>query len=51
VFVPGYVKIRHRFVDFTGLYVIHCHILAHEDQGMIELVQVVSNRTTMEHAH
>jgi FtsP/CotA-like multicopper oxidase with cupredoxin domain len=49
--VPGYVKIRHRFVDFTGLYVIHCHILAHEDRGMMQLVQVVSNRTMLEHSH
>jgi FtsP/CotA-like multicopper oxidase with cupredoxin domain len=28
-------------VDFTGQYVLHCHILAHEDRGMMELVQVV----------
>jgi FtsP/CotA-like multicopper oxidase with cupredoxin domain len=50
-FVPGYVKIRHRFVDFTGTYVFHCHILAHEDRGMMNLVQVVSNRTMMQHYH
>jgi FtsP/CotA-like multicopper oxidase with cupredoxin domain len=40
--VPGVVHIRHRFVDFTGTYVLHCHILAHEDRGMMELVRVVS---------
>lgn len=38
----GYVKIRHRFVDFVGSYVLHCHMLAHEDRGMMQLVRVVS---------
>lgn len=41
VTIPGYFKMRSRFVDFTGQYVIHCHILAHEDRGMMELVQVI----------
>lgn len=36
----GSVKIRHKFADFKGIYVIHCHILAHEDQGMMKLVRV-----------
>jgi FtsP/CotA-like multicopper oxidase with cupredoxin domain len=49
--VNGYVKIRSRFVDFTGLFVLHCHILAHEDRGMMQLVQVVPNQTTVEHYH
>jgi FtsP/CotA-like multicopper oxidase with cupredoxin domain len=38
--VPGHFKMRSRFVDFTGTYVIHCHILIHEDRGMMELVAV-----------
>jgi FtsP/CotA-like multicopper oxidase with cupredoxin domain len=50
-FVNGYVKIRSRFADFTGLFVLHCHILAHEDRGMMQLVQVVPNKTTVEHYH
>jgi hypothetical protein len=33
--------IRHQFVDFTGTYVLHCHILAHEDRGMMQLFRVV----------
>ena len=41
VTIPGYFKMRSRFVDFTGQYVLHCHILAHEDRGMMELVEVV----------
>lgn len=36
----GYVRIRSRFVDFTGKYVLHCHILGHEDRGMMQLVEV-----------
>jgi FtsP/CotA-like multicopper oxidase with cupredoxin domain len=39
---------RTRFSDYTGQYVLHCHILAHEDRGMMELVEVVPN-TTMQH--
>jgi FtsP/CotA-like multicopper oxidase with cupredoxin domain len=45
----GYVKILTKFVDFTGIYVLHCHILGHEDRGMMQLVQTVSNTTTMTH--
>lgn len=37
----GSVTIRHRFEDFTGLYVLHCHILVHEDIGMMQTVNVV----------
>lgn len=37
----GYVRIRHRFEDFTGAYVQHCHFLGHEDQGMMTNVQTV----------
>ncbi len=45
----GYVKILTKFADFTGIYVLHCHILDHEDRGMMQLVQVVTNTTTMTH--
>ena len=36
----GYFKMRSRFVDFTGSFVHHCHILEHEDRGMMQLVRV-----------
>jgi FtsP/CotA-like multicopper oxidase with cupredoxin domain len=36
--VPGHFRMRSRFVDFPGEYVIHCHILAHEDRGMMAIV-------------
>lgn len=45
----GYVKILTKFADFTGKYVLHCHFLDHEDRGMMQLVQVVNNITTMKH--
>lgn len=45
----GYFKMRTRFVDFTGEFVQHCHILAHEDRGMMQLLQVVTNKTKLKH--
>ena len=47
--VPGYFKMRSRFVDFPGFYVIHCHILAHEDRGMMTIVEVAPARTPYSH--
>jgi FtsP/CotA-like multicopper oxidase with cupredoxin domain len=41
IVIPGYYKMRSRFVDFPGLYVMHCHILIHEDRGMMFSVEVV----------
>jgi FtsP/CotA-like multicopper oxidase with cupredoxin domain len=35
----GYIKMLSRFVDYTGAYVVHCHILAHEDRGMMQMVE------------
>ncbi len=40
----GHVKIRHRFLDFPGKFVLHCHILGHEDRGMMQLVEVIDPR-------
>jgi len=34
---------RSRFVDFEGEYVNHCHILLHEDNGMMQRVSVLGN--------
>lgn len=34
-----------RYEDFTGEFVQHCHILDHEDQGMMEKIRVVSALT------
>lgn len=46
---PGHIKIRSRFVDFPGTYVLHCHILGHEDRGMMQLVKVMDNKTVVKH--
>jgi FtsP/CotA-like multicopper oxidase with cupredoxin domain len=36
----GEVKIRMKYNRFLGTYVFHCHILAHEDNGMMMIVDV-----------
>jgi FtsP/CotA-like multicopper oxidase with cupredoxin domain len=38
--VHGVVRIRMRFSDFVGAAVYHCHIAAHEDAGMMGIVDV-----------
>jgi FtsP/CotA-like multicopper oxidase with cupredoxin domain len=45
----GYIRMRSRFVDFAGAYVLHCHILGHEDRGMMEMVNVITTVTSLEH--
>jgi len=40
---PFSTKIRMRFEDFPGAYVNHCHILFHEDAGMMQAVKVILN--------
>jgi FtsP/CotA-like multicopper oxidase with cupredoxin domain len=40
--IPGYFKMRTRFVDYNGSYVLHCHILAHEDRGMMLQVDLAT---------
>ncbi|MBW0449917.1 copper oxidase [bacterium M00.F.Ca.ET.228.01.1.1] len=42
----GYtLSMRTIYQDFTGEFVMHCHILDHEDRGMMENVSVVSPAT------
>ena len=38
---PVSLKLRQRYEDFTGQYVLHCHFLGHEDRGMMFSVQTV----------
>lgn len=47
--IPGYFKMRSRFVDFAGYYVLHCHILAHEDRGMMTVVYVTPLQPPFSH--
>lgn len=36
----GTLKFLSRFPHFQGQYVLHCHILEHEDEGMMQIVEV-----------
>jgi len=35
------VKIRTRYQRYVGAFVLHCHILDHEDQGMMQNIAIV----------
>lgn len=37
----GRIVIRIHFIDFTGKTVLHCHILNHEDMGMMAVLDIV----------
>lgn len=45
---PGDTLIRHRFEEFTGGYVLHCHFLGHEDRGMMFGTQTVCPRNPLD---
>jgi FtsP/CotA-like multicopper oxidase with cupredoxin domain len=32
----GTVRIVMRFADYAGNYILHCHVLEHEDNAMME---------------
>ena len=42
VVVPrhGSVVIRSRFLDHTGIFMLHCHMMNHEELGMMQVVEV-----------
>ncbi len=37
----GTLSLRTKFEDYTGLFVMHCHRLNHEDNGLMTLVNVI----------
>ncbi|HSM36455.1 MAG TPA: multicopper oxidase domain-containing protein [Longimicrobiales bacterium] len=39
----GRVVFRSRFLDFTGTWIHHCHILLHEDNGMMQTMHCVDD--------
>jgi len=39
----GRVVFRSRFADYTGRWIHHCHILMHEDMGMMQEVECVAS--------
>jgi FtsP/CotA-like multicopper oxidase with cupredoxin domain len=42
VVVPrqGSVVFRSRFLDYTGLFMLHCHMMNHEELGMMQTVEI-----------
>jgi FtsP/CotA-like multicopper oxidase with cupredoxin domain len=46
VIQPGTLSIRTKFEDYTGLFVMHCHRLNHEDNGLMTLVNVIPEVST-----
>ncbi|MEA2754416.1 MAG: hypothetical protein QOJ54_705, partial [Aliidongia sp.] len=51
ILIPGYFKLRSRFVDYPGSYVVHCHILAHEDRGMMVQVNLATSPSMVMQHH
>lgn len=39
----GFVRFVSRFENFPGKFVLHCHILVHEDWGMMRAVEVIGD--------
>lgn len=39
------VRVMARFTDFTGVFMVHCHMLDHEDDGLMAQFAVVDPRT------
>merc|ERR1711907_865327 len=44
----GCSTVRMRMADFYGVYVMHCHILTHEDRGMMTSIVVKPRNATAE---
>lgn len=42
------IVVRLHPIDFTGKFVFHCHVVSHEDLGMMAVVQVVKHPTPAE---
>jgi len=41
--MPGEtIRIISRFLDYTGVYMYHCHLLEHEDDGMMGQFEVIN---------
>ncbi len=39
----GSITFRSRFVDFAGKFMLHCHMMNHEDLGMMQVVEVYAD--------
>ncbi|HEU0051713.1 MAG TPA: multicopper oxidase domain-containing protein, partial [Longimicrobium sp.] len=52
----GYIVVVQKYENFTGSFVMHCHILGHEERGMMQLIRIVGPNgeigpTTSGHSH
>jgi len=36
----GSVVLRSRFLDYTGVFMLHCHMMNHEEMGMMQAIEV-----------
>ena len=45
--LAGTFTFRSRFLHYTGAYVLHCHMLQHEDIGMMQIVDVQPDAVCM----
>jgi L-ascorbate oxidase len=43
------LRVRSRYETFIGEFVLHCHILDHEDQGMMQNVSIMPQGATTSH--
>jgi len=39
----GSITFRSRFLDFAGKFMLHCHMMNHEDLGMMQVVEVYAD--------
>jgi FtsP/CotA-like multicopper oxidase with cupredoxin domain len=46
VITPASLTLRQEFLEFPGTYVIHCHRLNHEDNGLMALINVIPEVST-----
>ncbi len=46
VSTPASLSLRQEFLEFAGTYVIHCHRLNHEDNGLMALINVIPEVST-----
>ncbi|OBK75701.1 multicopper oxidase domain-containing protein, partial [Mycobacterium sp. 1274761.0] len=46
VSTPASLTVRQEFLEFAGTYVIHCHRLNHEDNGLMALINVIPEIST-----
>ncbi len=46
VSTPASLTLRQEFIEYVGTYVIHCHRLNHEDNGLMATINVIPEVST-----